>query len=43
MHYYPDKNEARVIFAFCKYFWESHVELPKMTIVTLQDIRRLST
>ena len=43
MHYYPDKNEARIIFAFCKYFWESHVELPKMTIVTLQDIRRLST
>jgi 5'-3' exonuclease len=40
--FYPDKYDVNIIFSFCKYFWESHVELPKMSILNLQDIRRES-
>jgi 5'-3' exonuclease len=38
LHLYPDKNNAKIVFAFCKYFWEAHVDLPNISIEDLRDI-----
>ena len=34
--YYPEKCE--IIWAYCKYFWESHVELPHIPLSRLEQI-----
>lgn len=35
-HLYGDDYEFK--WAYCKYFWESHADLPRLTISTLEDI-----
>jgi 5'-3' exonuclease len=37
-HLYGDDYEFK--WAYCRYFWESHAELPRLTISTLEDIVR---
>jgi hypothetical protein len=35
-HLYGDDYEFK--WAYCRYFWESHAELPRLHIETLEDI-----
>ena len=37
-HLYGDDYEFK--WAYCRYFWESHADLPRLTISTLEDIVR---
>jgi 5'-3' exonuclease len=37
-HLYGDDYEFK--WAYCRYFWESHAELPRLTISTLEEIVR---
>ena len=37
---YPEfyKEDYEVVYAFCKYFWEGHVEFPKIDLTNLSNI-----
>jgi hypothetical protein len=32
------KTDCEYTWAYCKYFWESHVELPEIDIETLENL-----
>ena len=32
------KSDCKIIWAYCKYFWEGHVELPYIDIAELMNI-----
>ena len=37
------KSDCEFVWSYCRYFWESHVDLPEMDIDELESIVTLST